>query len=658
MADWLRERQQEVHHISINSPEYIPQLLKQFEPRVSPTYDDLPCLSKFLLLHMNMFPVGYMFDKDGLIRRWIDHGLFIPKIDDHLSVLDERLEKAEECFSMLTNRNVITRVSTNKCNHVVEENCHWQVNYFMQQFLASKAAEKGLSFTSGTLTSEGTQGRETLRRLSLHQPDPVVPAQLRKMDLSHTRALAISGKVDGIPLDKFSHLLSLDLEDWQCFKDKDMLLICKMFFLQHLILRKTTGVTKLPPEIKELRHLRTLDVSHTQISELPSQVCELKELWKLDLRSTQVSQLPEQIWKIHSLNHLLVGGDGVNHYEAAIVIPEEMGPLGRLESLSTLATVDLSKRSASLVEDIGRISTLEVLAVRWSFHQCTDGRFQQALSSSVHEWKKLESLTIHCGLGCYMDFLDYLPYNLQKFKLTGGRFTRLPQWCHRLDRLTFIEITVCTLLPGDLGILANLPELECLVLGVHFIPEVEIVIDGEGFAKLDRLSFTCRVPWLNFSKGAVPSLTYLELKIAGSPPSRESVPSGISNLRLLSDVAIRYHPNYTNSPSVKMTVDAVRKGVAEHRMPIYLFINGIEDQEEYVQAVEEEVVARASTSRHSEIEEEEWQLVSSHHDNAKESRAVLQHIPPATAAFQRVVSSVMVQWCCSVPAAPASSPLV
>ncbi|KQJ87887.2 hypothetical protein BRADI_4g14101v3 [Brachypodium distachyon] len=510
---------------------------------------------------------GYMFDKDGLIRRWIDHGLFIPKVDDHLSVLDERLEKAEECFSMLTNRNVITRVSTNKCNHVVEENCHWQVNYFMQQFLASKAAEKGLSFTSGTLTSEGTQGRETLRRLSLHQPDPVLPAQLRKMDLSHTRALAISGKVDGIPLDKFSHLLSLDLEGWQCFKDKDMLLICKMFFLQHLILRKTTGVTKLPPEIKELRHLRTLD--------------------------------------IHSLNHLLVGGDGVNHYEAAIVIPEEMGPLGRLESLSTLATVDLSKRSASLVEDIGRISTLEVLAVRWSFHQCTDGRFQQALRSSVHEWKKLESLTIHCGLGCYMDFLDYLPYNLQKFKLTGGRFTRLPQWCHRLDRLTFIEITVCTLLPGDLGILANLPELECLVLGLHFIPEVEIVIDGEGFAKLDRLSFTCRVPWLNFSKGAMPSLTYLELKIAGSPPSRESVPSGISNLRLLSDVAIRYHPNYTNSPSVKMTVDAVRKGVAEHRMPIHLFINGIEDQEEYVQAVEEEVVARASTSRHSEIEEEE-----------------------------------------------------
>ncbi|XP_024310318.1 uncharacterized protein LOC112268639 [Brachypodium distachyon] len=400
---------------------------------------------------MNMFPVGYMFDKDGLIRRWIDHGLFIPKVDDHLSVLDERLEKAEECFSMLTNRNVITRVSTNKCNHVVEENCHWQVNYFMQQFLASKAAEKGLSFTSGTLTSEGTQGRETLRRLSLHQPDPVLPAQLRKMDLSHTRALAISGKVDGIPLDKFSHLLSLDLEGWQCFKDKDMLLICKMFFLQHLILRKTTGVTKLPPEIKELRHLRTLD----------------------------------------------------------------------------------------------------------------------------------------------------------KFKLTGGRFTRLPQWCHRLDRLTFIEITVCTLLPGDLGILANLPELECLVLGLHFIPEVEIVIDGEGFAKLDRLSFTCRVPWLNFSKGAMPSLTYLELKIAGSPPSRESVPSGISNLRLLSDVAIRYHPNYTNSPSVKMTVDAVRKGVAEHRMPIHLFINGIEDQEEYVQAVEEEVVARASTSRHSEIEEEE-----------------------------------------------------
>jgi Leucine-rich repeat (LRR) protein len=54
-----------------------------------------------------------------------------------------------------------------------------------------------------------------------------------------------------------------------------------MIFLAYLSIRNTQ-VHKLPRETKELRILRTLDVSYTQISELPLELFELTDLWHLD----------------------------------------------------------------------------------------------------------------------------------------------------------------------------------------------------------------------------------------------------------------------------------------------------------------------------------------------------------------------------------------
>jgi len=59
-----------------------------------------------------------------------------------------------------------------------------------------------------------------------------------------------------------------------------------------------------------------------------------------------------------------------------------------------------------------------------------------------------------------------------------------------------------------------------------------------------------------------------------------SVPSGISNLRRLTEVALLYNVRDANSSKVQMIVEAVRKEVAKPGnwwMPqmISLFINGI-----------------------------------------------------------------------------------
>ncbi|XP_025791218.1 uncharacterized protein LOC112872334 [Panicum hallii] len=514
-------------------------------------------------LYMIMFPDGYMFEKDQLVMRCSYEGGF-------------RLP--DDPFSRLVSRNVITHAAPNsrrRTNRPDEaETWQWNVNNPIQyQFLASKSAEMGFVFTSATLnlllaagssTGHGNEASRIPRRLALHQDDPNIPSLLQEIDLSQTRSLAVSGAVSiEVPLDKFVNLLVLDVEGWENFGDEDLLRICrsKMFFLEYLSIRNTR-VSKLPPEINELCRLQVLDASKTQVTEIPFGVFVATRLYRLDLRGTPIRQL---------------------------TLPKQI--LGLQNSL--LATIDLSEQPASFVKALGDLRWLEVLAIKWSFHQSSDRDYCEALLSSIKRWRWLKSLTIHCGLGCSMEFLGSLsdpPVFFDKFKVTLGRFVGVPQWFSGLKYLSFVQIIVCKQGARDLEILRDLRKLKCLILGLDFIPREAIVIKNGGFHELQRFSIDCPVPWLTFESEAMPELTYLQLEFHACPTSPSSVPSGISNLSSLEEVALYYNVRYANSSSVKMTVEAVRKEVAKRRnrtQMISLFINdGIEQDD--AQAVDKE----------------------------------------------------------------------
>ncbi|CAL4991709.1 unnamed protein product [Urochloa decumbens] len=652
MADWLKKeqwllQQQEVKQSSTLLVEQVPQLLKSFKQALSPIYNDLPYELKLLLIYMtSIFPQGYLFKKDHVIRKWLLH----EELTHSLDIEDKDEEEMEDHFSQLVDRNIITPVAANwRYNDKPDEAevCQWKINHYMWQFLASISSEKGFGFTSCTLTSttpavagDGDVS-QTPRWLAVHHPDPMLSALLT-MDLSQTRSLVMSGTVDLIPLDKFLYLVVLDLEGWDNLKDENMLEICssKMYVLLHLSIRKThvsrlpiqitelcslrtldashTNITELPTQIKDLCKLRTLDLSHTQIEELPTQIkdlCSLKtldvsntritklptqikelrslrtlavsrtsitdlplevymleNLRRLDLRNTRIKRLPEHEHITRGLEHILVGGD-----EMAVKILERM--IQHSENLMALATIDLNEYPASSVKALGDLIHLRVLAITWSIHQCTDRDYCEALRSSITKWSKLKSLTIHCGFSCSMDFLGTLPslpLELEKFKVTAGRFSRVPEWISMLNRLFYVQISVCKLETDDLKKLRGLPRLQCLVLGLEFIPREEIVIGNEGFRQLLRVSVDCPVPWLNFKQGAMQKLAYLELKVCSGPASREGVaPSGLRNLQSLSEVVLQYNQKWcSDSTSVKKTVEAVKKEVAQHSNPIHLLING------------------------------------------------------------------------------------
>jgi len=169
--------------------------------------------------------------------------------------------------------------------------------------------------------------------------------------------------------------------------------------------------------------------------------------------------------------------------------------------------------------------------------------------------------------------------------VTAGRFASVPPWIHGLSFLSFVQITVCN---------KQTTTDELKILGLDFIPGHAIVIGNEGFRKLQRFSLDCVLPWLTFQTGAMPRLTHLRLKFSSGPASEERVPSGITNLQMISEVVLSYSEWCVNSTSVKMTVKAVKEQVAKHRNPINLFINGVED--DGVQEVDEEAENATGTS--------------------------------------------------------------
>ncbi|KAK3119246.1 hypothetical protein QOZ80_9BG0716570 [Eleusine coracana subsp. coracana] len=195
----------------------------------------------------------------------------------------------------------------------------------------------------------------------------------------------------------------------------------------------------------------------------------------------------------------------------------------------------------------------------------------------LSKWRHLRSLTIHCGLGCSMEFLGSLsdpPKNLEKFKMTAGRFASVPKWISELYHLSFVQLTVCKQGTEQLKILGELPELRRLILGLDFITENPIVIESGWFRNLERFSVYCPRPWLSFSAGCMQRLTYLELKLCPCPVRETSVPSGIGNLQRIKEVSLCYTLLEERSPNIIMVVGAMRKAVTEHPNRIDLFING------------------------------------------------------------------------------------
>ena len=104
----------------------------------------------------------------------------------------------------------------------------------------------------------------------------------------------------------------------------------------------------LPPDIKQLQSLRTLDLTTNQFTVFPSEVGQLKSLESLNLSSNQLKHLLPEIGQLQSLKSLDLSNNQL------MTLPAEIGCLQSLQS------IDLSNNQlTALPFEIGQLRSLQ-----------------------------------------------------------------------------------------------------------------------------------------------------------------------------------------------------------------------------------------------------------------------------------------------------------
>ena len=170
------------------------------------------------------------------------------------------------------------------------------------------------------------------------------------------------------------------------------------------------GLTEVPPELGNLRHMIRLELRHNRLGGIPAELSNLARLKHLDLSFNELGQIPVELGGISSLETLYL-----HKGQLSGKIPPELGNLSNLSyldlsdnlyvipiprqlgKLSNLETMDLSGNllNGEIPSRLGRLSSLQVLNLSHSIPIPEERRM-----------KNLSSLT-----GCIPDGLEDVPEN-------------------------------------------------------------------------------------------------------------------------------------------------------------------------------------------------------------------------------------------------------
>jgi len=87
-------------------------------------------------------------------------------------------------------------------------------------------------------------------------------------------------------------------------------------------------ITKIPPEIGQLTHLKELILADNQITVIPPEIGQLTHLTFLCLDYNKITVIPQEIGQLTHLEHLYLS------YNQITVIPPEIGQLSNLKTLT------------------------------------------------------------------------------------------------------------------------------------------------------------------------------------------------------------------------------------------------------------------------------------------------------------------------------------
>ncbi|KAF2912506.1 hypothetical protein DAI22_10g016300 [Oryza sativa Japonica Group] len=586
-------------------------------------YHCLPPHLKTCLLECSIYTPNQRFERDDLIRIWMDEGF-----------ADE--EQAPGYFEELVKWGYISISPAEGRRH--SRVAEYEISAVVLAFLRFQAEEHGFVASAGYFSNiESLCGR---RHSRISVQGGLGSWVVSRLDFSCMRTLVVFGRASLIPFDRLSHLrvLHLDEEDTSLegaadlynfpdLGDDDLVDICELLLLRYVKL-KGCKITMLPPQIGQLKLLETLDVRGTGVRELPREIGELQRLKTLNVSNTAVTQVPKEIGKLHMLKTLDVSDTNVRELPAEIRELENLETLDvsntmvaklpreirALQLLKTLHVSGIDVTETELAEEIGQLQHLETLDVSntkvaklpmeiWNLQQLktlnisnTNVRElpweagQRSNSISVVAGNKdspkvvnlLEGAVDNYGHICSRENISitlfdrfgssWEPIPVARFKIPGKHIS-LPDWLNKetLSDISSLEINLWKLREDDLKILQEMPKLQVLALRVEVLPRTAIT--GAGFSRLESFCVDCRVPRLSFQNEAMPVLKHLQFKFYAFRATKQE-PMGIVHLSSLRSVDFRCASGYTtDAPGIREIINQVRKEAKEHRNRITLCIN-------------------------------------------------------------------------------------
>ncbi|RDX75102.1 putative disease resistance RPP13-like protein 1, partial [Mucuna pruriens] len=346
------------------------------------------------------------------------------------------------------------------------------------------------------------------------------------------------------------------LSDWHC-KISVSELLSKFKFLRILSLSNCSGLTEVPDSVGNLKYLRSLDLSHTDIKKLPDSTCSLHNLQILKLSYCRdLQELPSNLHKLTNLCRLEFIDTEVRK------VPVH---LGKLKNLQVFGSFVVGKSSEFNIQRLGELNLHGRLSIS-DLHNIENPL--DALAADLQTKTHLVELELNWSLNWDWNLADSTKErdvienlqpskHLKKLLIRNYGGAQFPSWLldNLLSNLMCLRLAhceYCLCLP-PLGLLPFLKDLTISGLkGVVVIDADFYGSSSSSFTSLETLKFSFMKEWEKWEcqdvTGAFPRLQHLSIEHC--PKLKGELPKQLLHLK-----ALEIHECKQLMASVPMTLE-------------------------------------------------------------------------------------------------------